>query len=300
MEPITAVQSEYSLFWRGPEAELLPALDQLGIGFVPFSPLGAGFLTGKIDEHTKFDATDFRNNVPRFSPEARKANMKLVDVVKAVANRKRATPAQIALAWLLAQRPWIVPIPGTTKLYRLEENLGGVELDLTADDLDEINAETNKIEVQGERLPASHAQDDGSLMSVLPRRPARHCRVLKSTAERPLAEVRWSAPPFVTRVVDLQNVLRQRRRRERVLRRCRKTKRRCVCKTTAFTNWNAIQSFDYASVMGLRHDNATMPLSAKFSLFRLSCPATNLHQTSVNLTRVEKMGLLPTTIARLC
>lgn len=153
VEPITAVQSEYSLFWRGPEAELLPALDQLGIGFVPFSPLGAGFLTGKIDEHTKFDATDFRNNVPRFSPEARKANMKLVDVVKAVANRKRATPAQIALAWLLAQRPSIVPIPGTTKLYRLEENLGGVELDLTADDLDEINAETNKIEVQGERLP---------------------------------------------------------------------------------------------------------------------------------------------------
>jgi aryl-alcohol dehydrogenase-like predicted oxidoreductase len=119
VEPVTAVQSEYSLFWRGPEAELLPALDQLGIGFVRFSPLGAAFLTGKIDEHTKFDATDFRNNVPRFSPEARKANMKLVDVVKAVANRKRATPAQVALAWLLAQRTWIVPIPGTTKLHRL-------------------------------------------------------------------------------------------------------------------------------------------------------------------------------------
>jgi aryl-alcohol dehydrogenase-like predicted oxidoreductase len=153
VEPVTAVQSEYSLFWRGPEAELLPALEELGIGFVPFSPLGAGFLTGKIDEHTKFDATDFRNSVPRFSSEARKANMQLVDVVKAVAERKRATPAQVALAWLLAQRPWIVPIPGTTKLHRLEENLGGAELELTTGDLDEINNEANKIQVQGERLP---------------------------------------------------------------------------------------------------------------------------------------------------
>ena len=124
IQPVTAVQSEYSLFWRGPEAELLPALKELGIGFVPFSPLGAGFLTGKIDENTKFDASDFRNLVPRFSPEARKANMALVDLIKAVAERKGATPAQVALAWLLAQKPWIVPIPGTTKLHRLEENLG--------------------------------------------------------------------------------------------------------------------------------------------------------------------------------
>jgi aryl-alcohol dehydrogenase-like predicted oxidoreductase len=153
VEPVTAVQSEYSLFYRGPEAELLPTLDQLGIGFVPFSPLGAGFLTGKIDENTQFHATDFRNHVPRFTPEARKANMKIVDVVKDVADRKHVTAAQVALAWLLAQRPWIVPIPGTTKLHRLEENLGAVELDLSADDLDAINAESNKIKVQGERLP---------------------------------------------------------------------------------------------------------------------------------------------------
>ncbi|MCL8382896.1 MULTISPECIES: aldo/keto reductase [Xanthobacter] len=153
VQPITAVQSEYSLFWRGPEAELLPTLEELGIGFVPFSPLGAGFLTGKIDENTKFDPTDFRNFVPRFSPEARKANLALVDVIKGVAGRKGATPAQVALAWLLAQKPWIVPIPGTTKLTRLEENLCAVDLDLTADDLAEIDAEASKIEVQGERLP---------------------------------------------------------------------------------------------------------------------------------------------------
>ncbi len=153
VQPVTAVQSEYSLFWRGPEAELLPTLEELNIGFVPFSPLGAGFLTGKIDENTKFDPTDFRNNVPRFSPEARKANMKLVDVIKAVATRKSATPAQVALAWLLAQKPWIVPIPGTTKLHRLNENLGAVDLSLTIDDLAEINAEASRIEVQGERLP---------------------------------------------------------------------------------------------------------------------------------------------------
>ena len=131
VQPVTAVQSEYSLFYRGPEAELLPALEELGIGFVPFSPLGAGFLTGKIDENTKFDPTDFRNMVPRFSPEARKANMVLVDLVKSVAERKGATPAQVALAWLLAQKPWIVPIPGTTKLHRLEENLGAVNVELT-------------------------------------------------------------------------------------------------------------------------------------------------------------------------
>ena len=151
--PVTAVQSEYSLFWRGPEAELLPALDELGIGFVPFSPLGAGFLTGAIDEHTRFDPTDFRNNVPRFSPEARRANMALVDVVRTVATREGATPAQVALAWLLAQQPWIVPIPGTTKAHRLDENLGADGLELTAADLEEIGTEAAKIAVQGERLP---------------------------------------------------------------------------------------------------------------------------------------------------
>jgi aryl-alcohol dehydrogenase-like predicted oxidoreductase len=128
-------------------------LEELGIGFVPFSPLGAGFLTGKIDENTKFDPTDFRNNVPRFSPEARKANMALVDVVKAAATRKRATAAQVALAWLLAQKPWIVPIPGTTKFHRLEENLGAVDLELTAEDLKYIHTELSKVTVQGERLP---------------------------------------------------------------------------------------------------------------------------------------------------
>jgi len=153
VQPITAVQSEYSLFWRGPEAELLPTLEDLGIGLVPFSPLGAGFLTGKIDESTKFDATDFRNLVPRFLPEARKANMALVDVIKGVADRRGATPAQVALAWLLAQKPWIVPIPGTTKLHRLEENLGAVDLALAPSDLREIAAALSTIEVQGDRLP---------------------------------------------------------------------------------------------------------------------------------------------------
>jgi aryl-alcohol dehydrogenase-like predicted oxidoreductase len=153
VHPLAAVQSEYSLFWRGPEADLLAVLEELGVGFVPFSPLGAGFLTGKIDENTKFDPTGFRTMVPRFSPEARKANMALVDVVKVVAERKGATPAQVALAWLLAQKPWIVPIPGTTKLHRLEENLGAVGLDLTAEDLSDIAAGLAKIELQGERLP---------------------------------------------------------------------------------------------------------------------------------------------------
>ena len=153
VQPVTAVQSEYSLFWRGPEAQLLPALEELGIGFVPWSPLGAGFLTGKIDESTRFDPTDFRNFVPRFSPEARKANQALVEVAKVVAARKRATPAQVALGWLLAQKPWIVPIPGTTKLHRLEENLGAVTLDLSAADLREITAEISRVQVQGERLP---------------------------------------------------------------------------------------------------------------------------------------------------
>ncbi|GAB2569621.1 aldo/keto reductase [Dyella jejuensis] len=153
VQPVTAVQSEYSLFWRGPEVELLPLLQELGIGFVPFSPLGAGFLTGKIDENTKFDPTDFRNVVPRFSPEARRANMALVDVVKSVAERKDATPAQIALAWLLAQKPWIVPIPGTTKLHRLDENLGADSLGLSAEDLTQIDNEVSKVKVEGERLP---------------------------------------------------------------------------------------------------------------------------------------------------
>ncbi|QKK29574.1 aldo/keto reductase [Rhizobium indicum] len=153
IQKVTAVQSEYSLFWRGPEAELLPTLEELGIGFVPFSPLGAGFLTGKIDENTKFDPSDFRNSVPRFSPEARKANFALVDLIRRIGDRKGATPAQIALSWLLAQKPWIVPIPGTTKQHRLEENLGAVDIDLLADDLAEIDAALAGIEVQGERLP---------------------------------------------------------------------------------------------------------------------------------------------------
>jgi|SRR5579859_448074 len=153
IQPVTAVQSEYSLFWRGPEAELLPALEELGIGFVPFSPLGAGFLTGQIDENTKFDSTDFRNHVPRFSPEARKANMVLVYLVKSVAQKKGATPAQVALAWLLAQKSWIAPIPGTTKVKRLEENLGAVNVELTSDDLKVIDETTSKLNLEGARLP---------------------------------------------------------------------------------------------------------------------------------------------------
>ncbi len=153
VQPVTAVQSEYSLFYRGPETELLPALDELRIGFVPFSPLGAGFLTGKIDENTKFDPTDFRNIVPRFSPEARKANMVLVELVKSVAERKGATPAQVALGWLLAQKPWIVPIPGTTKLHRLEENLGAVSVELTENDLKQIDEASSRMKLEGARLP---------------------------------------------------------------------------------------------------------------------------------------------------
>ena len=153
VQPVTAVQSEYSLWWRRPEEELLPALEELGIGFVPFSPLGKGFLTGKIDENTKFDSTDFRNIVPRFTPEARKANQALVDLLSKVAERKKATPAQIALAWLLAQKPWIVPIPGTTKLHRLEENLGAASVELTPDDLRDINSTSSKIKVEGARYP---------------------------------------------------------------------------------------------------------------------------------------------------
>jgi aryl-alcohol dehydrogenase-like predicted oxidoreductase len=150
---VTALQSEYSLWFRRPEEEVLPTLEELGIGFVPFSPLGKGFLTGKIDENTKFESSDFRNIVPRFTPEARKANEALVELLRTIAERKKATPAQIALAWLLAQKPWIVPIPGTTKLSRLEENIGAATVDLTADDLREIEDAASSIKVQGARYP---------------------------------------------------------------------------------------------------------------------------------------------------
>jgi len=153
VQPLTAVQSEYSLWWRKPEAELIPAIEKLGIGFVPFSPLGKGFLTGKIDEKTTFEKNDFRNIVPRFSPEARKANQALVDLLGQVAKRKGATAAQIALAWLLAQKPWIVPIPGTTKLNRLEENLGAAGVELSAEDLRSIDDAASKIQVEGARYP---------------------------------------------------------------------------------------------------------------------------------------------------
>ncbi len=153
VQPVTALQSEYSLWWRAPEAEVMPTLEELGIGFVPFSPLGKGFLTGKIDENTKFDSSDFRNIVPRFTPEARKANQAMVDLLGTIAKRKNATPAQIALAWLLAQKPWIVPIPGTTKLHRLDENLGAAVLDLTSDDLQEIDSAASKITLEGARYP---------------------------------------------------------------------------------------------------------------------------------------------------
>src|SRR5437016_1072762 len=152
--PVTALQSEYSLWWREPEAEVIPTLAELGIGFVPFSPLGKGFLTGKISEDTKFDKSDFRNIVPRFTPENRKANQALVDLLTNVAERKKATPAQIALAWLLAQKPWIVPIPGTTKLQRLEENIGAVNIELSPDDLLELDIADTKIVVEGARYPA--------------------------------------------------------------------------------------------------------------------------------------------------
>ena len=153
VQPVAAVQSEYSLWWRRPEEELLPALEELGIGFVPFSPLGKGFLTGKIDETTTFEKNDFRNIVPRFTPEARRANQALVDLLGQVAKRKGATPAQIALAWLLAQKPWIVPIPGTTKLSRLEENLGAANVELTPEDLRVIDGAASKIRVEGARYP---------------------------------------------------------------------------------------------------------------------------------------------------
>jgi len=153
VQPVTALQSEYSLWWRRPEEEVLPTLEELGIGLVPFSPLGKGFLTGKIDDHTTFDSSDFRNIVPRFTPEARKANQTLVDLLNTIAKRKQATPAQIALAWLLARKPWIAPIPGTTKLHRLDENIGATAIELTSDDLREIESAASQITVQGARYP---------------------------------------------------------------------------------------------------------------------------------------------------
>ena len=153
VQPVSALQSEYSLFWRGPEDDVLPVLEELSIGFVPFSPLGAGFLTGQIDENTKFDPSDFRNHVPRFSPEARKANMVLVHAVQAAAERKGVTPAQFALAWLLAQKPWIVPIPGTTKMSRMEENIGAAAVELTTEDLKQVEDATSKLSLEGARLP---------------------------------------------------------------------------------------------------------------------------------------------------
>ncbi len=161
VQPVTALQSEYSLWTRGPEKEVLPALEELGIGFVPFSPLGKGFLTGKMDENTKLDGTDFRNILPRFTPEAMRANRALVDLLGSIGERKQATPAQIALAWLLAQKKWIVPIPGTTKLHRLEENLGAASVELTPDDLQEIESAASQITVQGARYPEHIEQMTG-------------------------------------------------------------------------------------------------------------------------------------------
>jgi aryl-alcohol dehydrogenase-like predicted oxidoreductase len=153
VQPLAALQNEYSLWWRKPEEEVIPALEELGIGLVPYSPLGKGFLTGKIDEKTTFDKSDFRNSVPRFTPENRKANQAVVDLLARIAKEKGATPAQIALAWLLAQKPWIVPIPGTTKLSRLDENIGSLAINLTSDDLREINSAASKITVEGDRYP---------------------------------------------------------------------------------------------------------------------------------------------------
>jgi len=161
VQPVTAVQSEYSLWWRRPEAEVIPTLEELGIGFVPYSPLGKGFLTGKIDEYTTFDSSDFRNILPRFTPEAREANQALVDLLARIAARKKATPAQIALAWLLVQKPWLVPIPGTTKRHRLEENIGAANVELTADDLRDIETTASKIAVQGDRYPEHLEQMTG-------------------------------------------------------------------------------------------------------------------------------------------
>ncbi|MEH2321278.1 aldo/keto reductase [Nostoc sp.] len=161
VQPVTALQSEYSLWWRNPEAEVIPTLEELGIGFVPYSPLGKGFLTGKIDENTKLDESDFRNTIPRFTPEARKANQGLVDLLSSIAERKNSTPAQIAIAWLLAQKPWIVPIPGTTKLHRLDENIGAVSVELTPADLHDIDDAASQITVQGARYPEKLEQMTG-------------------------------------------------------------------------------------------------------------------------------------------
>ena len=161
VQPVAALQSEYSLWYRGPEAEILPTLEELGIGFVPFSPLGAGFLTGKIDATTELDAGDFRNSVPRFAAEAREANLALVDLIREVATRKSATPARIALGWLLAQKPWIVPIPGTTKLHRLEENLGGTDVEFSAAELTDINAAASKLQLVGDRMPKDFLETTG-------------------------------------------------------------------------------------------------------------------------------------------
>ena len=168
VHPVTAVQSEYSLWWRAPEAEVIPALDELGIGFVPYSPLGKGFLTGKINENTTFPSSDVRSTIPRFTPEARKANQALVDLLASIAERKKATPAQIALAWVLAQKPWFVPIPGTTKLERLEENIGAAAVELTPDDLREINAAASQITVQGARYPKHLEQLSEPLVATEP------------------------------------------------------------------------------------------------------------------------------------
>jgi aryl-alcohol dehydrogenase-like predicted oxidoreductase len=161
VQPLTAIQNEYSLWWRKPEEEVLLTLEELGIGFVPFSPLGRGFLTGKMNENTAFDSSDLRSTLPRFTPEARKANQALVDLLGEIAKRKKATPAQIALAWLLAQKPWIVPIPGTTKLHRLEENIGAASIELTSDDLREIEDAASNIKVQGARYPEKLEQMTG-------------------------------------------------------------------------------------------------------------------------------------------
>jgi aryl-alcohol dehydrogenase-like predicted oxidoreductase len=161
VQPVAALQNEYSIWFRRPEEEILPLVEELGIGFVPFSPLGRGFLTGKMDEHTRFDKEDFRNKLPRFAPEALKANQAMVDLLSDIGKRKKATPAQIALAWLLAQKPWIVPIPGTTKLNRLEENIGAVDVELTSDDLRDIDRAAAQIKVVGERYPEHMEQMTG-------------------------------------------------------------------------------------------------------------------------------------------
>ena len=179
VQPVAALQSEYSLWWRRPEAEVLPTLEELGIGLVPYSPLGKGFLTGKIDEDATFDSSDFRSTLPRFTPGALKANQALVDLLGTIAERKRATPAQVALAWLLAQKPWIVPIPGTTKLNRLDENLGAAAVELTADDLREVEAVASKITVQGGPIPREFGADDRSLRS------SRHGAVRAQSLPRP-------------------------------------------------------------------------------------------------------------------